>query len=42
MATIRDHLHTACLEIWQNKFARIATTAEVAEELGATGGSVRV
>lgn len=41
MATIHDHLHTACLQIWQNKFARIATTAEVVEELAAASRSPR-
>ena len=34
MATIHDHIHQACLDIWQNKFARLAATAEVAAELG--------
>jgi nicotinamidase-related amidase len=33
MAAIHDHLHQACLEIWQNKFAHIASTAEILEEL---------
>ncbi len=34
MATIHDHIHDACLQIWQNKFARLKTTAELVEELG--------
>jgi len=33
MATIHDHIHDACLQIWQNKFARIATTNELLKEL---------
>lgn len=33
MAAIHDHIHEACLQIWQNKFARLATTAEVLDEL---------
>jgi ureidoacrylate peracid hydrolase len=33
MATIHDHIHEACLQIWQNKFARLKTTAEVIDEL---------
>jgi biuret amidohydrolase len=33
MATIHDHLHQACLQIWENKFARIASTAELLQEL---------
>lgn len=41
MATIHDHLHMACLQIWQNKFARVATTAEVVEELAAASRSTR-
>jgi ureidoacrylate peracid hydrolase len=34
MATIHDHIHAACLEIWQNKFARLKTTREVLAEIG--------
>lgn len=33
MATIHDHIHNACLQIWENKFARLATTEEVLSEL---------
>lgn len=33
MATINDSLHDACLQIWQNKFARLKTTAELLSEL---------
>jgi ureidoacrylate peracid hydrolase len=33
VATIHDEIHEACLKIWQNKFARIRTTAELTEEL---------
>jgi hypothetical protein len=33
MATIHDHIHEACLEIWRNKFARLASTDEVLREL---------
>jgi ureidoacrylate peracid hydrolase len=33
MAAIHDHLHRACLEIWQNKLARVASTGELLEEL---------
>jgi nicotinamidase-related amidase len=33
MATIHDHIHEACLQIWQNKFARLRTTADVLAEL---------
>ena len=33
MATIHDHIHDACLQIWENKFARIRTTAEVLAEV---------
>ncbi len=33
MAAVHDHHHDACLTIWQNKFARLATTDEVIEEL---------
>ena len=33
MATIHDHIHQACLDIWQNKFARLATTTDVVAEL---------
>ncbi len=36
MATIHDHLHQACLEIWQNKFARLATTGQLIEEIQAS------
>ena len=33
MATIHDHIHDACLQIWENKFARLKTTDEVLQEL---------
>ncbi len=33
MATIDDHIHEACLQIWENKFARIRTTAQVLREI---------
>ena len=33
MATIHDHIHDACLQIWENKFARIRTTAEILSEV---------
>lgn len=33
MATIHDHIHQACLQIWENKFARVATTDELLNEL---------
>ena len=33
MATIHDHIHDACLQIWENKFARIRTTAEIVSEV---------
>jgi nicotinamidase-related amidase len=33
MATIHDHIHEACLQIWQNKFARIASTAQLLDEI---------
>jgi ureidoacrylate peracid hydrolase len=33
MATIHDHIHDACLQIWENKFARVKTTAELLKEL---------
>lgn len=40
MATIHDHIHDACLQIWQNKFARLKTTAKLVEELaGSRAGS---
>ena len=35
VATIHDHIRDACFQIWQNKFARLRTTAEVTEELDA-------
>ncbi len=35
MATIHDHIHQACLDIWANKFARLATTAELVDEVNA-------
>lgn len=34
MATIHDHIQDACLQIWENKFARLKTTDEVLKELG--------
>lgn len=33
MATIHDHIQAACLQIWENKFARLKTTEEVLAEL---------
>ena len=33
MATIHDHIHDACLQIWENKFARIRRTAEILSEV---------
>ena len=33
MATIHDHIHDACLQIWENKFARLKSTAELLAEL---------
>lgn len=33
MGTIHDHIHDACLQIWENKFARLKTTAELLTEL---------
>ena len=33
VATIHDHLHHACLQIWQNKFARLAISGEILAEL---------
>lgn len=33
MATIHDHIHEACLQIWENKFARLCTTVEVLDEI---------
>ncbi len=33
MATIHDHIHEACLQIWKNKFARLATTSELLDEI---------
>ena len=38
MATIHDHIHDACLQIWENKFARIRTTAEVLAEINSQCG----
>lgn len=32
-ATIHDHIQQACLQIWENKFARLAATAELLQEL---------
>jgi nicotinamidase-related amidase len=34
MATIHDHIQAACLQIWQNKFARLKTTNEMLAEIG--------
>jgi ureidoacrylate peracid hydrolase len=34
VATIHDHIQTACFQIWENKFARLKTTAEIISELG--------
>ena len=34
MATIHDHIHDACLQIWENKFARVKATAELLDEIG--------
>lgn len=33
MATIHDHIHDACLQIWQNKFARLADTSQLLGEI---------
>lgn len=33
MATIHDHIHDACLQIWQNKFARLADTNQLLGEI---------
>ncbi len=33
MATIHDHIHDACLQIWQNKFARLADTSQLLREI---------
>jgi nicotinamidase-related amidase len=33
VATIHDRLQVACLEIWQNKFARLAGSEEILSEL---------
>ena len=33
MAAIEEHIQQACLDIWQNKFARLATTTEVVDEI---------
>ncbi len=33
MASLWPHLQAACFEIWQRKFARLRTTAEVLEEM---------
>jgi nicotinamidase-related amidase len=33
MAAVHDHHHDACLEIWENKFARLKTTGEIVEEI---------
>jgi biuret amidohydrolase len=33
MATIHDHIHQACLDIWRNKFARLATTDQLVAEI---------
>jgi nicotinamidase-related amidase len=32
VATIHDHIQQACFQIWQNKFARLATSEEVLGE----------
>lgn len=32
MATIQDHIHQACLEIWRNKFARLVQTGDLLAE----------
>lgn len=33
MAAVHDHHHQACLEIWENKFARLKTSTEVVQEV---------
>ena len=33
MATIHDHIHDACLQIWENKFARLCSTVDVLDEI---------
>ena len=35
VATLWPELQAACFEIWKRKFARLRTTAEVLEEIGA-------
>ncbi len=32
MGAVHDHHHEACIEIWENKFARLKTTAEIEKE----------
>jgi nicotinamidase-related amidase len=34
MGAVHDHHHDACLQIWENKFARLKTTDEVYAEIG--------
>ena len=38
MAAVHDHHHEACLEIWENKFARLMSTENMLEELHANAG----
>jgi nicotinamidase-related amidase len=33
MATIHDHIHESCLQVWENKFARIAALNEILDEM---------
>ena len=33
MAAVHDHHHDACMQIWENKFARLKTTGEIVGEI---------
>ena len=33
MATIHDHIQTACFQIWANKFARLMSSDEIVQEI---------
>ena len=35
VATVHDHIHEACLQIWRHKFARLAITSDVINEIQA-------
>ncbi len=39
VAALKPHLQSACLEIWERKFARVVTSAEAAAELRALTGA---